>query len=54
MIGAPGGEHVKNEPELLAWVNQWVKTNLNNGTLNQIYKKYLKEDLPKDIVDGGK
>ena len=44
----------KNEPELLAWVNQWVKANLNNGALNQIYRKYLKEDLPKDIVDGGK
>jgi polar amino acid transport system substrate-binding protein len=44
----------KNEPELLAWLNQWVKANLANGTLNAIYKKYLKEDLPQDILDFGK
>jgi len=43
-----------NEPELLGWVNAWVKTNLNNGSLNQIYKKYFKEDLPQEILDGGK
>ena len=43
----------KNEPELLAWVNGWVKTNLKNGTLNQIYKKYLKDDLPAEILAGG-
>lgn len=44
----------KGEPELLAWTNQWVKANLNNGAINTIYKKYLKADLPKEIVDGGK
>ena len=44
----------KNEPELLAWVNKWVKVGLKDGSLNQIYKKYLKDDLPQEIVDGGK
>lgn len=44
----------KNEPELLAWVNEWVKTNLKNGSLNRIYKKHLKDDLPQEIIAGGK
>ena len=44
----------KNEPELLGWVNQWVKAGLKDGSLNAIYKKYLKDDLPQEIVDGGK
>jgi polar amino acid transport system substrate-binding protein len=44
----------KNEPELLGWVNQWVKTNLGNGTIGTIYRKHLKDDLPKDILDGAK
>jgi len=39
---------------LLGWVNQWVRTGLKDGSLNGIYKKYLKEDLPQEIVDGGK
>ncbi|HZH05943.1 MAG TPA: transporter substrate-binding domain-containing protein [Lautropia sp.] len=44
----------KNEPELLGWVNQWVKGGLADGSLNGIYKKYLKEDLPKEILDGAR
>ena len=44
----------KNEPELLAWVNEWVKTNLKNGSLTRIYKKYLKDDLPEEILAGAK
>ena len=44
----------KNEPELLAWVNEWVKTNLKNDSLNRIYKKYLKDDLPQEILAGAK
>ncbi len=44
----------KDEPELLGWVNKWVKNGLADGSLNAIYKKYLKEDLPKEILDGGK
>ena len=44
----------KNEPELLAWCNQWVKGKLNSGEMNAMYKKYLKTDLPKEILAGGK
>lgn len=44
----------KGEPELLSWTNQWVKTNLSNGTIGVIFKKYLKYDLPQEILDGGK
>jgi len=44
----------KNEPELLAWVNQWVRNGLKDGSLNTIYKKYLKDELPQEILDGGK
>lgn len=44
----------KNEPELKAWVDEWVRTNLKNGFLNTTYKKYLKEDLPAEIMEGAK
>lgn len=44
----------KGEPELLAWTNQWVRSNLADGTINAIYRKYLKADLPKEILEGGK
>lgn len=30
----------KDTPKLRAWVNEWVRTNLKNGKLNDIYKKY--------------
>jgi polar amino acid transport system substrate-binding protein len=38
----------KNEPKLLAWVNDWVKTNLKNGKLAAIYKQYHGVDIPTD------
>ena len=38
----------KNEPELKAWVNNWVKTNLQNGKLGAIYKKWHGVDIPAD------
>jgi polar amino acid transport system substrate-binding protein len=36
----------KEEPKMLAWVNEWVKANRANGKLNAIFKKYHKADLP--------
>ena len=36
----------KDEPKLLAWVNEWVKTNRANGKLNAIFKKYHQSELP--------
>ncbi|MEO9340785.1 transporter substrate-binding domain-containing protein [Mesorhizobium sp. SB112] len=34
-------------PELLAWLNAWVATNMDNNTLPMIYEKWLKQPLPK-------
>lgn len=30
----------KGQPELTAWINEWIKTNLANGKLIDIYAKY--------------
>lgn len=38
----------KNEPKLKDWVDGWVKTNLQNGRLPAIYKKYHGVDIPVD------
>ena len=38
----------KNEPALKAWVDTWVRTNLQNGKLGAIYKKYHGVDIPTD------
>lgn len=40
----------KNEPELKAWLDGWVKTNLNNGKLNEIYKRYFGMPLPSEVL----
>ena len=42
----------KDEARLLQTVSDWVKTNLKNGKLNAIYKKYHGTDLPDVIVNG--
>jgi polar amino acid transport system substrate-binding protein len=42
----------KDEPQLLAKVNDWIATNLKNGKLNDIYQKFHGSSLPKEIVDG--
>ena len=44
----------KNSPELMNWVNGWVKTNLANGKLNDIHVKYAGVPIPKEIIDGAK
>src|SRR6476646_3574187 len=38
----------KNEPKLKAWVDEWVRTNLKNGKLAAIYKKWHGIDIPTD------
>jgi polar amino acid transport system substrate-binding protein len=43
----------QGEPRLLQTVSDWVKTNLKNGKLNEIYKKYHGNDLPEVIVKEG-
>jgi polar amino acid transport system substrate-binding protein len=41
----------KNEPELLAKLDEWVVANLKNGKLNAIYEKYHGAPLPAEIVN---
>jgi polar amino acid transport system substrate-binding protein len=40
----------KNEPELLAKLDEWVDANLKNGKLNEIYLKYHGSPLPDEIL----
>jgi polar amino acid transport system substrate-binding protein len=40
----------KNEPELKAYLDGWVKANLQNGKLNDIYRKYFGVALPGDML----
>lgn len=42
----------KNEPNLMAWTNDWVRANLKNGFINQVHEKYLKVGLPPEILAG--
>ncbi|WP_343721691.1 transporter substrate-binding domain-containing protein [Herbaspirillum seropedicae] len=39
----------KNQPRLKEWIDGWVKTNMKNGKLNAIYKKYHGRDLPASV-----
>lgn len=41
----------KNDPELKAWVDEWVVANLKNGKLNEIYVKYFNQNLPEHIAE---
>ncbi|MGU3575230.1 transporter substrate-binding domain-containing protein [Brucellaceae bacterium C25G] len=44
-IGLP-----KDNPELLEWTNEWVKTNFENGKLREVFKKHQNRDLPDDLL----
>jgi polar amino acid transport system substrate-binding protein len=37
-------------PELLDVVNKFIKTNVDNGTLNTLFEKWIKTPLPKSVV----
>lgn len=39
----------KGETKLLAKVNEWVDTNIQNNKLNEIYKKYYGTELPENM-----
>ncbi|MBN9511891.1 MAG: transporter substrate-binding domain-containing protein [Alphaproteobacteria bacterium] len=44
----------KGEPRLLEWVNNWVRTNLQNGKLLAIYKTYHGVDIdPAMLLKAG-
>ncbi|WP_312525535.1 transporter substrate-binding domain-containing protein [Paracoccus sp. (in: a-proteobacteria)] len=40
----------QNDPELEAWVNNWVSENLKNGRLNTIYESYFGQSLPAEML----
>ncbi len=40
----------KGQPRLKEWVNNWVESNIKNGRLNTIYKKYHGRDLPPTVA----
>lgn len=44
----------KDDVELKAWVDQWVKTNVGNGKLAAIYKQFQGTDLPEAVVAASK
>lgn len=41
----------KEQPEFKASLDGWVATNLKNGKLNAIYKKYHGVDLPASMLE---
>lgn len=41
----------KGDDALKAAVNEWVHTDLQNGKLNEIYKKYNNVDLPAEMLN---
>ena len=43
----------KGEPRLKEKIDTWVRTNLKNGQLNAIYKKYHQMDLPAEVLNAG-
>jgi polar amino acid transport system substrate-binding protein len=43
----------KGEPRLMEWVNGWIKANLRNGKLNEIYKSYHGVGIAADILKAG-
>ncbi len=40
----------KGDDSLKDWINGWIKTNLKNGKLNELYKQDIGTDLPKEIT----
>lgn len=44
----------KDDARLKAWVDQWIKTNMNNGRLEAIFRKHQNAELPAEVVKAGK
>jgi polar amino acid transport system substrate-binding protein len=40
----------KGQPRLKEWIDAWVVTNMKNGKLNAIYKKFHGHDLPASVT----
>ena len=39
----------KQQPKLKAWIDDWVATNLKNGSLDDIFRKYHGQHLPAAV-----
>jgi polar amino acid transport system substrate-binding protein len=44
----------KEDTKLKAWVDQWIKTNMENGKLEAIFRKHQNADLPAAVVQAAK
>lgn len=44
----------KGDVKLKAWVDQWIKTNMDNGKLEAIFRKHQNADLPPEVVKAAK
>lgn len=44
----------KESTELKDWVDNWVRANLKNGKLNDIYEKHHGSPLPENVLSAGK
>ncbi len=44
----------KQNADLKAWVDSWVRENLKNGKLNNIYEKHHGSPLPETVLSAGK
>lgn len=40
----------KGEDNLRNWLNEWVKTNFNDGKLRQVFREYHNRELPDDLL----
>ncbi|MFC0409583.1 transporter substrate-binding domain-containing protein [Roseomonas elaeocarpi] len=40
----------KDQPELKAWLDDWVGKNLKNGRLNEVYTRYFGTPLPAEML----
>lgn len=44
----------KGNTKLKDWIDKWVRANLKNGKLNDIYQKYQGAPLPENVLSAGK
>jgi polar amino acid transport system substrate-binding protein len=40
----------KGEPALQGWLNEWIRTAFNDGSLNTMFKKFHNRELPRDLI----
>jgi polar amino acid transport system substrate-binding protein len=40
----------KGEPSLQAWLNEWIRTAFNDGSLNTMFKRFHNRELPRDLI----